>query len=302
MKYVFFVNRQARDGNMRVAWEQAEPSIISQLKQFEICYPTSAEETRNMARLYAEQGGATLVSVGGEGTMNMVMQGIMDSEARDETTMGLVPMGNVNDYAANLGMEKHWRHALQVLLQGQERRVGLTELITPNSRNLALNIADIGFGASTAKRHSVDHRLSWLKGRFKYNLLALQTLMAWKNVPARIQVDEESFEGDLVMALAGFSPTLGGFQLLPDAQPFADRFSVTLGINCSRRDILRLLGDAKHARIQAGEQLMFRQATRLVVEAQGDFVSQVDGEITDTAAQRIEFRAHPGALRFLVPA
>ena len=302
MKYVFFVNRQARDGKMRALWDEAEPRIISQLKRFEICYPESAEETREMARRYADQGGAVLVSVGGEGTMNMVMQGVMDSEGRDETVMGLIPMGNVNDYAATLGMEKHWRHALQILLSGHERRVGLTELITPHSRSLALNIADIGFGASTAKLHSVDHRLGWLKGRFKYNILALRTLLGWRNIPARIHVDDETFEGDLVMALAGYSPTLGGFELLPQADPFADRFAVTLGINCTRRDILKLLGDAKHGRMAPCDQLVFRKASRLVVEARETLVTQVDGEITDTRARRIEFLSHPGALRFLVPA
>lgn len=301
MKYVFFVNQQARDGALKTLWQHAEPRILSQLKRFEVCYPQSAEQTRDMAREYADQGGVVLVSVGGEGTMNMVMQGIMDSEAREEVVMALVPMGNVNDYASTLGMEKNWQGALHTLLQGKERRVGLTELITPRSRSLALNIADIGFGASTAKRHSIEHRLSWLKGRFKYNLLALQTLLGWRNVPARIEIDDEVMEGELVLALAGYSPTLGGFELLPHAAPFDDQFSVTLGINCSRRKILQLLGDAKHRRLQACDQLIFRRASRLLVESQGDIVTQVDGEITDVGARRIEFLSHPGALRFLSP-
>jgi diacylglycerol kinase (ATP) len=301
MQYVFFVNQQARDGKMCNAWLEAESHISSYLKDFEILYPQSADETRDMARQYADKGGAALVSVGGEGTMNMVMQGIMDSEGRDETVMGLVPMGNVNDYAATLGMEKHWRHALQVLIRAKEQRVGLTELITPDSHSLALNIADIGFGASTAKLHSVEHRLSWLKGRLKYNLLALQTLAGWRNVPARIHVDDELIEGELVLALAGYSPTLGGFHLLPQAHPFADRFSITLGINCPRREILKLLGDAKHNRMQASEQLIFRQASHLVVEAERPLVTQVDGEITDIHAHRIEFISRPASLRFLVP-
>ena len=104
------------------------------------------------------------------------------------------------------------------------------------------------------------------------------------------------------MALAGYSPTLGGFELLPQADPFADRFAVTLGINCTRRDILKLLGDAKHGRMAPCDQLVFRKASRLVVEARETLVTQVDGEITDTRARRIEFLSHPGALRFLVPA
>lgn len=302
MKYVFIVNLQARDGELRSLWWESESRIVSQIKRFEVCYPQSAQETRDMAKAYADQGGALLVSVGGEGTMNMVMQGIMDSEGRDDTVMALVPMGNVNDYAATLGMEKNWADAVQTLTRGEERRVGLTELITHDSRNFAMNIADIGFGASTAKLHSVEHRLSWVKGRLKYNLLALRTLMAWRNTPSRISVDDEVIEGELAMAMAGFSPTLGGFHVLPHAGPYADHFAVTLGINTSRLDILKILGDAKHNRMVPGDKLIFRKASRLVVESLGELVTQVDGEITDTRARRIEFLSHPRALRFMVPA
>lgn len=302
MQYVFIVNLQARDGELGQLWSTAEAAIRTEMgDSIEVCFPGSAQQTLQLARQYADQGGYCIVSVGGEGTMNLVMQGIMDSASRDNTVMALVPFGNVNDYASTLGMKKSWQSAIQTLQQGRERRVGVTELITPESRNYALNMADIGFGASTAKLHSVDRKLSWVKGQLKYNLLALRALLSWKNIPCKLLVDAEEISGDIALVLAGNSPTLGGFRVLPHASVDSDRFAVTICRDVSRLKLMAVLEDSKRSRLQESDQVLFRQASRIRVEPERAFVTQVDGEITNLQANRVEFIAHPRVLRFMAP-
>lgn len=301
MQYVFIVNLQARDGELKQLWRVAEPSISTELGSFEVCYPESAQETLQVARQYADKGGYCIVSVGGEGTMNLVMQAIMDSDRREDTTMALVPFGNVNDYASTLGMEKNWQSAIQTLLHGQERRVGVTELLTPDSRNYALNIADIGFGATTAKLHAVDRKLSWIKGQLKYNLLALRALMSWKNIPCKVHIDDEEIDGDVALVLTGYSPTLGGFRVLPHASVDSDKFAVTVCRSVSRLQLMQVLEDSKRSRLKESERILFRHASRVRVEPEGEFVTQVDGEMTNPRANKVEFIAHPRALRFMAP-
>ncbi|MDH5182609.1 MAG: YegS/Rv2252/BmrU family lipid kinase [Gammaproteobacteria bacterium] len=301
MRYVFIVNLEARDGELKHLWRAAEPSISAELGPLEVCYPQSALETLQQARTYADKGGYCIVSVGGEGTMNLVMQAIMDSDRREDTLMALVPFGNVNDYASALGMEKNWQSAIQALMHGQERRVGVTELLTQDSRNYALNMADIGFGASTAKLHSVDRKLSWVKGQLKYNLLAIRALMSWKNIPCTVQVDDEEIGGDVALVLAGNSPTLGGFRVLPHATVDSDKFAVTICRDVSRLQLMQVLDDSKKSRLTESERILFRHASRISVEPKGEFVTQVDGEITNLKANKVEFIAHAKALRFMAP-
>lgn len=301
MLYVFIVNLQARDGELKQLWQAAEPFISAELGPLEVCYPQSAAQTLQQARQYADKGGYCIVSVGGEGTMNLVMQGIMDSEHRDETVMALVPFGNVNDYASTLGMEKNWQSAIKTLQQGKEQRVGVTQLVTPDSSNYALNIADIGFGASTAKLHSVDRKLSWVKGQLKYNLLALRALMSWKNIPCKVWVDDELIDGDIALVLAGNSPTLGGFRVLPHAMVDSEKLAVTVCRDVSKLQLMAVLEDSKRSRLKESDRVMFRHASRLSVEPEGEFVTQVDGEITNLRANKVEFIAHPRALRFMTP-
>ena len=300
MQHLFFINPRARDGQLGRLWAAARPAFLAAFPDMrEIC-PDSAEDCVHQAQAQAGKG-RCLVAVGGEGSMNMVMRGIMQSDAVAQTTMAIVPFGNVNDYAANIGMKKTWQHALSTLQAGKTRRVGVIELETETARAWALNTADIGFGASTARRHSVDHQLPWIKGQLKYNLLALKTLLRWHNVPSTISVDGEIIAGDIAILLTGFSPTLGGFWLVPHAAPDTPKMAVTIGRNATRREILGFIHAAKKNRLSESEQLLFRQASHLVIEGRRPFVAQVDGEIVAVASRRLEFRAHPRVLNFMVP-
>ncbi len=296
----FIVNRNARDGQSQQNWQLAEPMFKQAFPQAQIFYPDSQEETIATARRLADVSGSTIVSVGGEGTMNRVMQGIMQSENADKVTMGVVPFGNVNDYTTNLGMRKNWQHALEVLQAGKIQRVGLVQLKTNSKNEFALNIADLGIGASTAQRH-LRGELRWLKGRFKYNLLALKSLMSWQNVPATIEVDGQTMDVPVGIILAGYSPTLGGFELLPHGRVDDPKMAVTIAHSLSRLEMVNLMQDAKKRRFKESDRVHFLNASRLTLRAQRPVVAQVDGEITDASALSLELIAHPRRLNFVVP-
>lgn len=263
--------------------------------------PTSADQCREWVAEAAREDGVCLVAVGGEGSMNMVANGILDVRREREVPMALVPFGNVNDYAMAIGMHRNWQHALETLKAGNEANVGVTELVTLNRSSYSLNLASVGFAASTAEQHSVKHQLSWLKGQFKYNVLALKMLLKWKNIPCRITLDDETINCNLSIIVAGFSPTLGAFCIVPHATPTANKMAVTLGINLGKLALLKRLQQVKNKPIDADQHILYRQASKIIVEAEQPLACEVDGEIVDTSAYKIEFHAHPGRVRFVVP-
>ncbi|MDX5151097.1 MAG: hypothetical protein R3188_01355, partial [Acidiferrobacterales bacterium] len=165
----------------------------------------------------------------------------------------------------------------------------------------ALNIADIGFGATTAKSHSIDHQLSWLKGQLKYNVLALKTLLRWKNVYARVTIDEQVITDDIAILLAGFSRTLGGFYLVPHASPVSDLLSISYAINPNKWQILGLIGKAKKNRLEADDIIHFSKGSSIAIETRDPMVVEVDGEIVSTGSREILFEAMPRALKFVIP-
>lgn len=302
MKHLFLVNEAACDGRAGPFWKSIENHFRDAFPKMEVCYPSSAAECKKIAADATLDGEPVCIAtVGGEGTMNSALNGIMQSGPHDHVSMALVPFGNVNDYGANIGLEKTWQHALDTLKSGQQARVGVIRVTADDVTEYALNIADIGFGATTAKSHSVDRQLSWLKGQLKYNVLALKTLLKWKNVPARITIDEEVISGNVAIMLAGFSKTLGGFHLVPHANAVSDTLAVSIGINAGKMRILSLIEAAKKNRLVENEIIHFRRAKRVLVEADAPLVAEVDGEIVSTGSTRILFEALPKEISFVVP-
>lgn len=297
--FVFIINRNARDGQGQRQWQQAEPHFRQAFPDALMLYPDSAAKTQQFAQRYAAEASDGLIAVGGEGTMNCVLQGLMRSGNEDKS-MGVVPLGNVNDYTNNLGMRKDWRHALEVLQVGHLRKVGVVELRTENKTSYALNISDIGFGASTAQYH-LNGDLAWLKGQLKYNLLAFKTLLRWKNIPARLTIDTEVLDVELAILLAGYSPTLGGFEVIPHAHVDDKKMAVTMGCNLGKFEMLNLLQSTKKKNLRSGSKVKFYHASYIKIETQRPIVAQVDGEISDHQSSRIEMFARPQNLNFYSP-
>lgn len=301
-RYVFFINKVACDGQAGPYWESVRQHFREAFPNMEEIYPPDPNAGMQMAKEVVQTGEQTcIVTVGGEGTMNRALNGVMDSGRYDNVAMALVPFGNVNDYAANIGLKKTWQHALETLKTNRQVPVGVVRVTTEHEVEYALNIADIGFGASTAKSHSVDHQLSWLKGQLKYNVLALKTLLRWKNVSARISIDDQTITDDIAILLAGFSPTLGGFHLLPHGNPVRNNLAIALAINPSKLQILGLIEKAKKKLLEANEIIHFYEGSKLLVETRDPMVVEVDGEIVSTASCKMQFDAMPGAINFVVP-
>jgi len=302
MRHVFLVNRIACDGEAGPYWDSVQHHFLDSLPDTEVIYPDSAEAGTRIAQELASTGKEIcIVTVGGEGTMNRALNGIISSGQYDNVSMALVPFGNVNDYAANIGLKKTWEHALEALKANKQARVGVIRVTTENKTEYALNIADIGFGATTAKRHSVDHQLSWIKGQLKYNILALRTLWSWENVHARITIDDREFTDEIAILLAGFSPTLGGFHLVPHASPVSEQFAISYAVRPKKLQILALIESSKKNNLQESEMIHFETGSQMRVEAQSPMAVEVDGEIVSIGSRKILFEAMPHAIRFVVP-
>ena len=296
------INRIACDGRAGPFWESVRHHFRDALPGMEEVYPPDAEAGIRLAREIAQTRSDTcIVTVGGEGTMNRALNGIMSSGKQQNVCMALVPFGNVNDYAANIGLKKTWQHALEALKANRRVAVGVVRVRTEDKLEYALNIADIGFGATTAKSHSVDHQLSWLKGQLKYNVLALKTLLRWKNVRARITIDGQVIDDAIAILLTGFSPTLGGFHLLPHGNPVSDALAIAYAINPTRLQILGLIEKAKKQRLEEDETIHFARGSMVKIETCEPMVVEVDGEIVSTASRQMQFEGLPHAIDFVVP-
>lgn len=156
-----------------------------------------------------------VVCVGGDGTLNEVVSGVIDSEA--DVPIGYIPCGSTNDFASGLGISKAPLRAAQDILEG-----------TPKTYDIGLfgeryfsYVAS--FGAFTRASYATPQNLKNALGHIAYILEGIKALPNIRPVHMRLEAPDATFEDDYIFGAICNSTSLGGILTLsPDAVDMND--------------------------------------------------------------------------------
>ena len=112
--YYFIVNPGSRSGNGKYVWQKAERILDQEDVEYRVyftAYRTHATELA--AEITARTERLTLIAVGGDGTVNEVINGIRDFS---RVTLGYIPTGSSNDFARCMGLPTDTEAAVQNIL------------------------------------------------------------------------------------------------------------------------------------------------------------------------------------------
>src|SRR5262249_55029126 len=128
------------------------------------------------------QGAKALVAMGGDGTL----QTLVNTPGIDEITIGLLPSGSGNDFAAALGLPRDPMDALRVALDGCVRPVDLARVRTA-AGPVRLYCGGGGLGLDAEATCHASGRYARLAGKPRYVLSALRALRTFSPVSVRAE-------------------------------------------------------------------------------------------------------------------
>lgn len=246
-----------------------------------------------------QDGFNTIISVGGEGTTNEVVNGIIQSN--QSIPLGFIRSGTANDFLSK--NVYNWPEPLDKQLEATKnrktRKIPITK-VTGDLTRYGINIADAGIGAKVSFDAGIKRRLKWIRGEFRYTLLALLNSMRWKNNPATIDFGHEKIEGDLTLFMAGFSKMGGGFQTLPHASLEQDKMAYLMVKDFSRLRILKFLNTVKKGKHDTSIKGIYMDlSSKIVINADNPVLFEIDGEIFSNDATKIVIEAVPNGLEII---
>jgi diacylglycerol kinase (ATP) len=293
-----FVNPAAGRGSAGHKVVQLREAFAQRKYPVKIVDSASAEEFRGGVRAAVCDGCATLVAMGGDGTLQLLVREVVGREVR----VGVIPAGGGNDFAAALGISKNMEGAVETIVRGKTRLLDLVRLRNSNGLDaFYLGGGGIGIDAE-AVRYANGSFVKW-PGRLRYLASAIAALRGFRGV----QVQAEFPESDLpkiaklvLLAAVLNTPTFGGgLRLAPEALLDDGLLEVVMIEMLRKREVLALIprllltGDLKTERV-----LRMRAAKiKLNAEKEADF--QGDGELLGKTPVEIETLRR--ALRVLVP-
>ena len=249
-------------------------------------------EAQELAARAAAGGCDRLVVVGGDGTIQEVVNGVLESDARP--SIGIVPVGSGNDLARSLGLPADPAEAWTVAIGRGIRRIdAATATNGEGRRRWFASAGGIGFDAQVAAAMST--RRGWQSGRAGYLLTTLTELRRFDNRTLRLVLDGEPLEvRALLVAIANGPYYGGGMRIAPDAAPDDGWLDLCVVGDVSRVTAVRQLPNlyrGTHVRHPAVS--VFR-ARRIEVSGDGQTHAHLDGEPFGTLPLSVEVR--PGVL------
>jgi len=223
-----------------------------------------------------------VVAVGGDGTANEVLNGLMLAKraGSKKIAMGVLSVGRGNDFAFGVGAPHDLAEGCRVLAQDQRRviDVGLaTGGLYPAGRYFGNAVA------LALMRWSVFEavKLKWLSGFPSYIVAALKTIFLYYRAPlVTIEYDGETITQRSLMVSTMNGRRLGGGFIMATQDRTADGlFDLTMARQVSRARIFALLVKFLQGTQATDPAVQNAQAQRVVVTAlEGVLPAHIDGE------------------------
>lgn len=296
---VFVVNPVSGNGATGRHWKAYEALFRRHLGSgIEVRMTERPWHAAELAKEAATNGAGTIVSVGGDGTLNEVTNGLLDGTGRPwnpDTRLAVLSLGTGSDFVKTLRETRNPEDLVHRLQAGHTRLVdaGVCEFAdagAPRSRYF-LNVAEVGSGGAVVDR--VNRTTKILGGKMSFLLAILRTLPRYRNTSIAYEADggprTEAVMNDLVIANGRFFG--GGLQPAPKAELDDGLLDVVIigdiDFKTTRKN-LGLLREGKHLDLPY---VRWFRAKELVVHA-GEEMIDLDGEYVGRHAQRFQVVPH----------
>lgn len=245
----------------------------------------------------ARAGHDRVIAIGGDGTVQEVVNGLLDRGRPAE--LGIVPLGSGNDLARSLGLPADPASAWRVAIGSATRPLDVARARNGSgAERWFASAGGIGFDAQVAA--AMTDRRGWQAGRAGYLLTTISELRRYGNRQITLDIDGTSTSHVvLLVAIANGSYYGGGMRIAPDARTDDGMLDV-----CVVGDISRLTAVRQLPNLYRGTHVRHPQVTTFTgrtVEVDGDAATRVhlDGEPFGSLPLRVAL-VH-GALHIAAP-
>lgn len=274
-----------------------EASLRTNGVEYEIVLTERPGHGIQLAKEAVQRGFAPIISAGGDGSINEVINGmILGSSQQPVPALGVIPLGSANDLVDNLGLPKNLEKAIAVIKSGITRDIDVCQV---NHRYFANNAA-IGLEPYITL---IQQRIHRLKGVLRYLAATIRGILDNPQWVMDIEWDGGEYSGPVTLVTVGNSPRTGGlFYMTPHAIPDDGLLTFVYGYMATRFQIFTLL--PRTMKPDVGSYVEHPSIHEidtkwLKVSSHQPTPAHADGEIFDTGVTTLEYKIYPKYIKIL---
>jgi len=284
------VNPLAGAGRTAKKWPQIMGLLKSIGLRFEYDLTEAPGHAIELAKSAAKKGYELVVSVGGDGTINEIVNGLYNAGKLRDVTLGIISTGAGADYIRTIGVHRHYKEACQCLMNSRKLAVdlGVVEYVNNGevSKRLFVNFAGLGFDAEVVK--ATTRRFKALGSTPSYLMGLLTTFLFYETKQVSLILDgqpEERRVWTILMSNGKYGG--GGMLAAPNADPADGLLDVVVIDDLSKLDLLWSLPRVYKGTHLSHPKVTVKRAREIDIRPRQPMSLQADGELLGQAPAHI---------------
>jgi YegS/Rv2252/BmrU family lipid kinase len=287
-RVVAIVNPMACGGSAGGRWSGIENTLRHQFGTIAARFTERSRHATELAREALESGADLVIAFGGDGTANEVLGGFVDENGINrfpKACLGTIAAGTGGDFQRLFGKERAERQVAG-FLQAKPRKIdyGVVRYVDHEGNEATrafLNVSSVGISGEVARRVNSTGRS--MGPTATYVLASLQSIVAHRNIPVQVCVDEEeAVRCDLTLACIANGQYFGsGMHVCPNASLDDGLFDFMCATGMSRSRLVAALAKVFAAKHQKSAGISFRKAKSVEIRPiweRANVAIEVDGE------------------------
>jgi YegS/Rv2252/BmrU family lipid kinase len=269
--------------------------------QYNLNLTAKSGDEINLVKKAASIGCNKILAIGGDGTVQKVVAGIIlqKSISLEKMTFALIPSGTGNDWAKSKNISSNLTRCIRVLKSGKinTQDVGVAIITANNKKKIRYFVTYSGLGFDSFMLSRID-KYKWL-GKLSYLVCAIMNFVKFQNIAVKVVTSKTEIETSVFLLGVGICKfTGGGMQLIKNPAGNNGLLNITIAQEFSKFDIIRNFFNLFNGSIFKERKVLTLVDDVVKISAKkGDLVCQGDGEIF--GAGKIEYSIIKKGLRYL---
>jgi YegS/Rv2252/BmrU family lipid kinase len=285
-KYLIIVNPNAGAGKGRADWPLIKSLLEKEALDFKYFLTEKPEDAIKLCADNISEQYKKIVAVGGDGTINEVVNGIFlqDKIPTNEIVLSAILVGTGNDWGKMFNIPKDYMEAIKLIKEEKtfEQDVGIVSFFNADKKKCRyfINAAGLGFDALVAKTTN-KQKEEGKSSTFSYMSALIKSLFRYKPLPVKINIEEKGdfHNGKLFTLSIGIGKyTGGGMKQTPDAEANDGLFDLMMVEKIAKGKIIRKISKLYNGKINSLKEVKTLKTSKLVVESDSKLLIEIDGE------------------------
>lgn len=290
--YVFIVNPVSGKGRGKRVWSKVEALLQQDRVSYEVYFTKGPDDGTKIVESLVDNGKIanvqSMITVGGDGTLNEVLNGYM--RANLQFPIGIIPAGSGNDLARSLGSTK-WRDYYDAIFAEKLVPIDIGRI---NQDHYIINNIGIGFDAEVGNVANRAWYKKWLNlfrlGKLLFIIGFFQVVFRYKRQKVQVITEDgtKSWENTWLVAVSNIKNYGGGMKICPDAEYDDGKFQVCVVHGVGTLKLVSLFPKVFNGSHKGIPYVEFFDAKRIEIITERPSIVHMDGEIRITSPVTIE--------------